>query len=66
MTSEEERALKDLTTVWLSASFPKKWRPRSMRRKAFRSNSAATVKVDEKMLVGEFKTIRTNRHAATT
>ena len=60
MTTEEERALEDLTTVWLSASFPKK-KAAEYARTGIPEQLAATVKVDEKTLVGMTAANRTQR-----
>jgi cytochrome c2/predicted nucleic acid-binding Zn-ribbon protein len=60
MTTEEERALEDLTAVWLSASFPKK-KAAEYARTGIPEQFAATVKVDEKTLVGMTAANRTQR-----
>jgi cytochrome c2 len=57
---EEEAALSDLTTVWLSASFPRR-RAERYAREGIPERLAATVKVDEQVLVGMTPANRTER-----
>jgi cytochrome c551/c552 len=54
LTADEKAALNDLTTVWLSASFPR-LRAERFAKEGIPVELASTVKVDEKMLVGNFK-----------
>jgi hypothetical protein len=54
LTEEETLALNDLTTVWLSASFPRK-RAETYATKGIPESMAGTVKVDEKVLVGDLE-----------
>ena len=51
LTADEERALADLTAVWLSASFPKRLAATYARRKASPIAWPDTVKVDERGLL---------------
>ena len=51
LSADEEAALSDLTTVWLSASFPRK-RAERYAREGIPERLATTVKVDEKVLIG--------------
>ncbi|HEY4235325.1 MAG TPA: PDZ domain-containing protein, partial [Lacipirellulaceae bacterium] len=60
MTAEEEKAVEDLTAVWLSASFPKKLAA-EYAHDGIPERLAATVKVDEKTLVGMTAADRTQR-----
>jgi cytochrome c551/c552 len=60
MTSEEERALEDLTAVWLSASFPKKLAA-EYAKDGIPEQLKSTVKVDELTLVGMTAADRTKR-----
>jgi len=60
LSAEEEAALNDLTTVWLSASFPRK-RAERFAREGIPERLANTVKVDEKVLVGMTSADRTQR-----
>ncbi len=50
LTAEEERALEDLTAVWLSASFPKRLAA-TYAKEGIPDRLAATVKVDEQGLL---------------
>ena len=50
LTVDEERALEDLTTVWLSASFPKRLAA-TYAKEGIPDRLAATVKVDERGLL---------------
>ena len=54
LTEDEKLALNDLTTVWLSASFPRK-RAERYAVEGIPESLAATVKVDEKVLLGNLK-----------
>jgi cytochrome c2 len=54
LTPDEMAALNDLTTVWLSASFPRR-RAEKFAKEGIDPNLAAIVKVDEKVLLGGFK-----------
>ncbi len=54
LTADEMLALNDLTTVWLSASFPRK-RAERYATEGIPDSMAGTVKVDEKVLVGNLK-----------
>src|SRR4029079_19110341 len=54
LSPDEMLALNDLTTVWLSASFPRK-RAEKYAAEGIPESMAATVKVDEKVLVGNLK-----------
>jgi hypothetical protein len=63
MTAEEEKAVEDLTAVWLSASFPKKLAA-EYAREGIPERLASTVKVDEKTLVGMTPADRTQRQLA--
>jgi cytochrome c2 len=51
LSADEEAALADLTTVWLSASFPRR-RAERYAREGIPERLAATVKVDEQVLIG--------------
>jgi cytochrome c2 len=51
LSADEEAALADLTSVWLSASFPRK-RAARYAREGIPERLAATVKVDEQVLIG--------------
>jgi cytochrome c2 len=50
LTADEERALEDLTAVWLSASFPKR-RAQQYAREGIPNELAGTVKPDERGLL---------------
>ncbi len=54
LTNEEKAALNDLTTVWLSASFPR-MRAENYAKNGIPAALESSVKVDEKILVGDFK-----------
>ncbi len=54
LTDDEKQALNDLTTVWLSASFPRR-RAERFAKDGIDERLADTVKVDEKVLVGGYK-----------
>ncbi|MEX2309254.1 MAG: PDZ domain-containing protein [Pirellulales bacterium] len=60
LSAEEEQALNDLTTVWLSATFPRR-RAEQFAREGIPERLAATVKVDEKVLVGMTSADRAQR-----
>ncbi len=60
LSAEEEAALTDLTTVWLSASFPRR-RAERFAREGIPELLADTVKVDEKVLVGMTSANRAQR-----
>jgi cytochrome c2 len=60
LTTEEEKALEDLTAVWLSASFPRR-RAEQYAREGIPERLSATVKVDERGLVGMTAANRTER-----
>jgi cytochrome c2 len=60
LTVDEERALEEMTAVWLSASFPKR-RAAEYARDGIPARLAATVKVDEQVLVGMTAADRTKR-----
>ena len=51
---DERAALNDLTTVWLSASFPRR-RAERFAKEGIDERLAATVKVDEQVLVGKYQ-----------
>jgi cbb3-type cytochrome oxidase cytochrome c subunit len=51
LSPEEQAALNDLTTVWLSASFPRR-RAERYATEGIPERIAATVKVDEQVLIG--------------
>ena len=53
LSADETAALNDLTTVWLSASFPKR-RAEKFAKEGIDQNLAGVVKVDEKVLLGGF------------
>jgi cytochrome c551/c552 len=63
MTPDEEKAVEDLTAVWLSANFPKKLAAKYAH-DGIPEELAATVKVDEKTLVGNIAADRTQRQLA--
>ncbi len=54
LSPEEEQALNDLTTVWLSASFPRR-RAERFATEGIDERLASSVKVDERVLLGKFK-----------
>jgi cytochrome c551/c552 len=54
LTAEEQAALNDLTTVWLSASFPRR-RAAEFAKNGIDERLRSTVKVDEQVLVGDFR-----------
>jgi hypothetical protein len=54
LSADERAALNDLTTVWLSASFPRR-RAERFAREGIDERLAATVKVDEQVLVGQYQ-----------
>jgi cytochrome c2 len=60
LSAEEEAALTDLTTVWLSASFPRR-RAERFAKEGIPERLAASVKVDEQMLVGMTSANRAQR-----
>lgn len=60
LSAEEQAALQDLTAVWLSASFPKR-RADEYARDGIPDRLAATVKVDEQVLVGMTASNRTEK-----
>jgi cytochrome c551/c552 len=60
LSADEEAALSDLTTVWLSASFPRR-RAERFARDGIPQDLAATVKVDEQVLIGMTPANRTQR-----
>jgi cytochrome c2 len=60
LSPEEEAALRDLTTVWLSASFPRR-RAEKYAVEGIPERIAATVKVDEQVLIGMTPENRTER-----
>jgi cytochrome c2 len=54
LTPDDLQALNDLTTVWLSANFPRK-RAEQYAKEGIDENLANVVKVDEKVLLGRYK-----------
>jgi cytochrome c2 len=62
LSPDEKSALNDLTTVWLSASFPRR-RAERFAKDGIDERLATTVKVDEQILVGKYEDDedRTNR-----
>jgi hypothetical protein len=54
LSAEEVQALNDLTTVWLSASFPR-LRAERYAKEGIAPSLASSVKVDERVLIGPFK-----------
>ncbi len=54
LSAGEKAALNDLTTVWLSASFPR-LRAERFAKEGIDQNLASSVKVDERMLIGPFQ-----------
>ncbi len=54
LTADEKAALNDLTTVWLSASFPRR-RAERFAKEGIDEELRATVKVDEQILVHNFE-----------
>ncbi len=54
LSADELQALNDLTTVWLSASFPK-LRAEKYAKEGIAPELASSVKVDERVLIGPFK-----------
>jgi hypothetical protein len=54
LSPDERAALNDLTTVWLSASFPRR-RAERFAKEGIEERLAATVKVDERVLVGKYQ-----------
>ncbi|HEY3393105.1 MAG TPA: PDZ domain-containing protein, partial [Lacipirellulaceae bacterium] len=54
LSADEKAALNDLTTVWLSASFPRR-RAERFAKDGIDDRLAATVKVDEQVLVGKYQ-----------
>jgi hypothetical protein len=52
LSAEERQALNDLTAVWLSASFPRR-RAAEFAVNGIPENLAASIKVDEKILLGQ-------------
>jgi cytochrome c551/c552 len=54
LSADEAQALQELTTVWLSASFPKR-RAERFAEQGIPDQLATTVKVDERVLVGAYK-----------
>ncbi len=54
LSADEKQALNDLTTVWLSASFPRR-RAERYASEGIDERLAARVKVDERVLLGKFK-----------
>ena len=53
LTDDEKLALNDLTTVWLSASFPRR-RAETFAKDGIPEGLAGSVKVDEKVLLGRY------------
>jgi cytochrome c551/c552 len=53
LSPDERAALNDLTTVWLSASFPRR-RAERFAKDGIDERLAATVKVDEQILIGKY------------
>jgi cytochrome c2 len=54
LSQEEMLALNDLTTVWLSASFPRR-RAEAFAKDGIPETLSGTIKVDERVLLGSFK-----------
>jgi S1-C subfamily serine protease len=54
LSADEKLALNDLTAVWLSASFPRR-RAERFAKEGIDERLAATVKVDEQVLLGKFE-----------
>jgi cytochrome c551/c552/cbb3-type cytochrome oxidase cytochrome c subunit len=54
LTADDKAALNDLTTVWLSASFPR-LRAERFAKEGIDPGLASSVKVDERVLLGPFK-----------
>jgi cytochrome c551/c552 len=54
LSPDEKAALNELTTVWLSASFPRR-RAERFARDGIDERLAATVKVDEQVLLGKYQ-----------
>lgn len=54
LTADDRAALNDLTTVWLSASFPR-LRAERFAKEGIDPGLASSVKVDERVLLGPFK-----------
>jgi cytochrome c551/c552 len=54
LSPDEKAALNDLTAVWLSASFPRR-RAERFAKDGIDDRLAATVKVDEQVLVGKYQ-----------
>ena len=54
LSADEMLALNDLTTVWLSASFPR-LRAERFAKQGIDPSMASSVKVDERVLIGPFK-----------
>jgi hypothetical protein len=54
LSPDEAAALNDLTTVWLSASFPRR-RAERFANEGISEQHAAAVKVDERVLLGAYK-----------
>ncbi|HEX5472884.1 MAG TPA: PDZ domain-containing protein [Lacipirellulaceae bacterium] len=54
LTADEKQALNDLTTVWLSASFPRR-RAEEYAKNGIPQKLEGTIKIDEKALLGGYK-----------
>lgn len=61
LTADEMQALNDLTTVWLSASFPRR-RAETYAKEGIPESLGATIKVDEKVLLGGYKNDNDRAH----